>query len=49
MIDGEWRSSSFDELLSFGKERQKAKTWVFASVPQEEAFDFTFLSSKCER
>jgi hypothetical protein len=43
MIDGEWRSSSFDELLSFRKERQKAKTWVFASVPQEEAFDLLFI------
>jgi hypothetical protein len=43
MIDNEWRSGSFDELLSFGKERQKAKTWVFASVPQEEAFDLLFI------
>jgi hypothetical protein len=42
MIDGEWRSGSFDELLSFGKERQKAKTWVVASVPQGEAFDLFF-------
>jgi hypothetical protein len=43
MIDSEWRSGSFDELLSFGKERQKAKIWVLASVPQEEAFDLLFV------
>jgi hypothetical protein len=43
MIDGEWRLGSFDELLSFRKERQKAKTWVFASVPQQEAFDLLFV------
>jgi hypothetical protein len=42
MIDGEWRSSSFDELLSFRKERQKMKIWVFALVPQGEAFDLPF-------
>jgi hypothetical protein len=42
MIDDEWRPSSFDELLSFRKERQKMKTWVFASVPQEGAFDLHF-------
>jgi hypothetical protein len=43
MIDGEWQSGSFDELLSFGKKRQKAKTWVFTSVTQEEAFDLLFV------
>jgi hypothetical protein len=43
MIDGEWWSDSFDELLSFRKERQKEKIWVFASVPQGEAFDLFFI------
>jgi hypothetical protein len=41
----EWRSGSFDELLSFEKERQEVKIWVFASVPQEEA---TRVSVKVE-
>jgi hypothetical protein len=49
MIDDEWRSGRFDELLSFGKERQKAKIWVFASVPQEEAFDLLFIVKKTQR
>jgi hypothetical protein len=43
MIDGEWRSGSFDELLSFGKERQQEKTWVFPSVPQGETSDLLFI------
>jgi hypothetical protein len=43
MIDGEWWSGSVDESLSFGKERQKAKTRVFTSVPQGEAFDLLFI------
>jgi hypothetical protein len=43
MIDGEWRLGSFNELLSLGKERQKVKTWVFAPVPQGEAFDLLFI------
>jgi hypothetical protein len=43
VIGGECRSGSFDELLSFGKEKQKAKTWVFASVSQGEAFDLLFI------
>jgi hypothetical protein len=43
MIDGKWRSGSFDELLNFRKERQKVKIWVFTSVPQGEAFDLLFV------
>jgi hypothetical protein len=42
-IDGECQSGSFDELSSFEKERQKAKIWVFALLPQGEAFDFLFI------
>jgi hypothetical protein len=37
------RAGSSDELLSFGKERQKVKIWVLALVPQEEAFDLLFV------
>jgi predicted ATPase len=43
MIHGECQSGSFDELLSFGKERQKLRTRVFASVPQGETFDLLFI------
>jgi hypothetical protein len=44
MINGEWWSGSFDELLSFRKERQNAKTWVVASVLQGETFDLLFVA-----
>ena len=37
MIDGDCQSTSFDELLNFGKERQKATTGVFVSVSMEKA------------
>jgi hypothetical protein len=43
MIDGEWRSGSFDELLSFGEKRKKVKTWVFTLVRPGEAFDLLFI------
>jgi hypothetical protein len=43
VIGGECRSGSLDELLSFRKEKKKAKTWVVASVPQGEAFDLLFI------
>jgi hypothetical protein len=36
MIDGEWRSANFDELLSFGKERQKTKIRRFSSDLNEK-------------
>ena len=37
MIDGDCQSTSFDELLNFGKERQKATIGVFVSISMEKA------------
>jgi hypothetical protein len=46
VINGEWRSASFDEKLSFGKDGQKVKIRVFSSVHQREAFDLLFIDGK---
>jgi hypothetical protein len=43
-INGECRLANFDELLSFGKERQKAKTRVFSSVSQREVLGLLFIN-----
>ena len=37
MIDGDCQSTRFNELLNFGKERQKATLGVFVSVSMEKA------------